>query len=287
MKISPGQLFRDAMSQESPLIIVGAMNAYVALMAKNLGIRALYLSGANVANSSYGIPDLGITSLENVLEDVGRILSTVNLPLLVDVDTGWGNELSIARTVKLMAQAGVAAIHIEDQISNKKCGHRPEKKIVPTEEMVKRIQSAVETKNAIQSDIIIIARTDALANEGLNSTIDRALAYKAAGAEMLFPEAVTQLEEYKAFKNSVGIPILANITEFGKTPLFTKEELAAAGVDLMLFPLTINRCMNHAAELALKEIRQKGTQKDMIPSMQTREELYHFLNYHALEQKLK
>lgn len=273
----PGQKFRDALKQEKPLQIVGAINAYVALMAKKVGYRALYLSGAGVANASYGLPDLAMTTLDNVLEDAGRITAAVDLPLLVDIDTGWGNELMIARTIKALARIGVAAVHMEDQISDKRCGHRPGKEIVPTSEMILRIKSAVAAKP--DPSFVIMARTDALAIEGLEATLVRAIAYRNAGADMLFAEAVQTLDQYRAIKKAVGIPLLANITEFGKTPLFTLKELASADVDMALYPLTVTRTMNGAALMVLKDLREKGTQSGFIDKMQTRDELYQFLDY--------
>jgi methylisocitrate lyase len=282
MKNTPGQKFRVAMTAEKPLQVVGTVNAYVALMAQQTGYKAIYLSGAGVANSSYGMPDLAVTTLDNVLEDVRRITATVELPLLVDIDTGWGNTLMIARTIKLMIHAGAAAVHIEDQVMEKRCGHRPGKRVVPKEEMVDRIKAAVDAKT--DNAFIVMARCDSLASEGLEATIDRALAYRDAGADMLFPEAFTSLEQFKAFKDAVKIPIVANITEFGKTPLFTREELANADVDIALYPLTVNRAMNKAACNILEQLRKTGTQKNLLDQMQTREELYHYLDYFKYEQ---
>ena len=287
---TPGQKFHDALSQEKPLQIVGVINAYVALMAQQAGYRALYVSGAGVANSSYGLPDLAMTTLDNVLEDVRRVTAVVDLPLLVDIDTGWGNALMIARTIKSMIRAGAAAIHIEDQIIEKRCGHRPGKRLVSTEIMCDRIKAAVDAKT--DPNFVVMARCDGLAVEGFSATLERAAAYCEAGADMLFPEAFGSLEEYKKFKSVVNVPILANITEFGKTPLFTREELANAGVDMALYPLTVNRAMNKAAFEVLQTLRLQGSQKGLLDQMQTRNELYKVLDYekyenaHAIGQKI-
>lgn len=281
MEESPGKRFRNAIALESPLQLIGTVNAYVAMMAKRMGFRALYLSGAGVANSSYGLPDLGMTTLDNVLEDVRRITSAVDLPLLVDIDTGWGSSLMIQRTIQLMIRAGAAGVHIEDQAISKRCGHRPGKKLVSKAEMVDRIKAAVSAKT--DPDFIIMARTDACAAEGLESAIGRAIAYKKAGADMVFPEALNTLEQYRLFKEAVGIPILANLTEFGQTPLFSLKELAHVGVDIALYPLSVNRAMNLAARQVLHEIRHKGTQRNLLHRMQTREELYQFLDYLSYE----
>lgn len=282
--MSPGARFRKALTEEKPLQIVGAVNAYVAKMAQQIGYRAIYLSGAGVANASYALPDLGLTSLDNVLEDAKRITSAVDLPLLVDIDTGWGNELMIARTIQMMERAGVAAVHIEDQESNKRCGHRPGKKLVSKEEMVARIQAAVKAKK--DPAFIVMARTDALASEGLEGAIERAKAYKNAGADMVFAEAIETLDQYRMIKKAIEIPLLANITEFGKTPLFTKTELGNVGVDMILYPLTVTRAMNGAANKVLQELRAKGTQRDLLEQMQTRDELYRVLDYIKFEQQL-
>ncbi len=282
---SQGSRFYHALASEAPLQIVGVIYAYVAIMASHSGYKAIYLSGAGVANSSYGLPDLGMTTLDNVLEDVRRITASVDIPLLVDIDTGWGNHLMIERTVKSMIQAGAAAVHIEDQPFAKRCGHRKGKKIIATVEMVERIQAAVEARGS-SSEIVIMARTDAFASEGMQGAIDRALAYIDAGADMIFPEALTSLEEYAVFKNAVKSPILANITEFGQTPLFTTKELSSVGVEMALYPLSANRAMNLAALRTLEEIRHHGTQKHLLETMQTREELYGFLNYEKYEQTL-
>ncbi|MDP1835116.1 MAG: methylisocitrate lyase [Chlamydiales bacterium] len=282
--MSAGQKLRDALLLEKPLQVVGCINAYVAMMAKKAGYRALYLSGAGVANSCFGLPDLGLTSLDNVLEEVRRICSAVDLPLLVDADTGWGAELMIARTVRQMIAAGAAGIHIEDQVFDKRCGHRPNKRIVDITEMVARISAAVDAKS--DPAFVVMARTDAVAVEGLDKALTRAVQLEQAGADMLFPEALTTLEEYKAFRSAVSIPILANITEFGQTPLFTTEELKSAGVDIVLYPLSAARAMYRAAEHVLHEIRSKGTQKDAIDTMQTRDELYQYLDYLKHEERV-
>lgn len=282
--MSAGSRFRQALQEEQPLQVVGCINAYVALMAKSLGYRAIYLSGGGVANSSYGLPDLGMTTLDNVLEDVRRITSTVETPLLVDIDTGWGHAFMIARTIKEMIRAGAAAVHMEDQVAAKRCGHRPGKALVDQGEMVDRIKAAVDAKT--DPDFVLMARTDAIASEGLESAIERSLAYQNAGADIIFAEAVTELEQYRKFREALDIPILANITEFGKTPLFSVNDLASVGVNLVLYPLSANRAMNLAALRVLEEIRQKGSQKGVLDQMQTREELYHFLDYHQYEQKL-
>lgn len=279
-----GARLREAVEQERPLQVVGVIHAYAAMMAERAGFRALYLSGAGVANASYGLPDLGLTSLDNVLEDVRRITSVTALPLLVDADTGWGGALSIARTVRQMSRAGAAGVHIEDQVQAKRCGHRPGKAIVPVEEMVDRIRAAVDARG--DDRFVIMARTDALANEGLDSALERAGRYGEAGADMLFPEALTDLAEYRRFTSASPLPVLANITEFGKTPLFTVDELRDAGVRLVLYPLSAFRAMNAAAEKVFQEIRAKGTQKDVLPLMQTRAELYERLGYEAYERKL-
>jgi methylisocitrate lyase len=277
MKSSPGSKFRKAVNSEKPLQIVGTVNAYIAILAKHSGFKAIYLSGAGVANSSYGLPDLGITTLDDVLEDARRITAAVDLPLLVDIDTGWGNAFLIERTIKSMIRLGVAAIHIEDQISQKRCGHLSGKVIVSKEEMVDRIKAAVDAR--IDPDFVIMARTDAFAVEGIELAIERAIAYRDAGADMLFPEALHSLEDYQKFKKAVEIPILANLTEFGKTPLFLLSELASANIDMALYPLSANRAMNLAALKVFEEIRGHGTQIHILENMQTREELYGFLNY--------
>lgn len=281
---SPGKKFRLAVQEEHPLQTVGTINAYCALMAERAGYRALYLSGAGVANASYGMPDLGITNLNDVVEDARRITSATELPLLVDIDTGWGNVFGIARTIQEMIKARVAAVHIEDQAASKRCGHRPGKSIVPVSEMVDRIKAAVDART--DPHFVIMARTDALQKEGMQAAIDRACAYVSAGADMIFPEAMTELSQYREFAQHVKVPILANITEFGKTPLFTLDELRSAGVSLALYPLTAFRAMNAAANQVYITLRKEGTQQHLIENMQTREQLYDFLDYYAYENKL-
>jgi methylisocitrate lyase len=281
---SAGARFRAALAAEKPLQVVGTINAYAAKLAEAAGFRAIYLSGGGVAANSLGVPDLGISTMEDVLTDVRRITSACALPLLVDIDTGWGGAFNIARTIREMCKAGAAAVHIEDQVSAKRCGHRPGKELVPTEEMVDRIKAAVDARS--DSQFVIMARTDALAGEGLSKAIERAEAYVAAGADMIFAEAVTDLATYTAFRKAVGVPILANITEFGKTPLFTRVELATAGVDIILYCCAAYRAMNAAALKVYETIRAEGTQKSVLPMMQTRDELYRYLDYHAYEQKL-
>jgi methylisocitrate lyase len=285
---SAGARFRAALAAEKPLQVVGTINAYAAKLAEATGFRAIYLSGGGVAANSLGVPDLGISTMEDVLIDVRRITDACPLPLLVDIDTGWGGAFNIARTIREMAKAGAAAVHIEDQVGAKRCGHRPGKELVPTEEMVDRIKAAVDAKIAarIDPDFVIMARTDALAGEGLERAIERAQAYVAAGADMIFAEAVTDLATYTAFRKAVGVPVLANITEFGKTPLFTRDELAAADVDIILYCCAAYRAMNAAALKVYETIRAEGTQKSVLPLMQTRDELYRYLDYHAYEQKL-
>jgi methylisocitrate lyase len=282
---SAGAAFRKAMQEESPLQVVGAINANHALLAKRAGFKAIYLSGGGVAAGSLGLPDLGISSLDDVLTDVRRITDVCDLPLLVDVDTGFGSSaFNVARTVKSMIKFGAAALHIEDQIGAKRCGHRPGKEIVTKQEMVDRIKAAVDART--DDNFVIMARTDALANEGLEAAIERSLAYVEAGADMIFPEAITELSMYQQFATAVRVPILANITEFGATPLFTVEELAAVDVGLVLYPLSAFRAMNKAAENVYGAIRRDGTQKNVIDTMQTRMELYDRINYHDFEQKL-
>jgi methylisocitrate lyase len=282
--VSAGGRLRLALLAERPLQVVGTINAYVAMLAERAGFRAVYLSGAGVANSSYGLPDLGMTTLDNVLEDVRRITAACSLPLLADADTGFGPAFMIARSVKEFIKAGAAGIHIEDQVAAKRCGHRPGKAIVSKAEMVDRIKAAVDAKT--DPAFVIMARTDALAVEGLEAALERAEAYRDAGADMLFPEALTELAQYRAFRQKLDIPILANMTEFGKTPLFDLPELAKAGVDMVLYPLTINRIMNQAAVSALATLREDGHQMGLVGRMQTREELYRVLGYHAYESKL-
>lgn len=279
-----GSKFRTAVQENSPLQVVGTINAYTALMAEKIGHKAIYLSGGGVANASYGLPDLGITSLDNVIEDVARITEACELPLLVDADTGWGGAFNIARTTKTMFKAGAAGMHMEDQVSQKRCGHRPNKAIVSVDEMVDRIKAAVDARQ--DESFVIMARTDGLAVEGLESALERSAAFVDAGADMIFAEAVTELAQYETFVSSLNVPILANITEFGATPLFTLEELAGVGVSLALHPLSAFRAMNKAAEATYKTLLEDGHAKDLINSMQTRSELYDYLNYHEFEQKL-
>jgi methylisocitrate lyase len=281
---SPGAQFRSALSAETPLQIVGAINAYTARMAEASGFRAVYLSGGGVAANSLGMPDLGISAMEDVLTDVRRITDASGLPLLVDIDTGWGGAFNIARTIRSMTKAGAAAVHIEDQVSAKRCGHRPGKELVSTEEMADRIKAAVDARTDEQ--FVVMARTDALASEGLGAAIERAQSYVAAGADMIFAEAVTETAMYTEFRKAVGVPILANLTEFGQTPLFTREELARAGVDMILYCCAAYRAMNAAALKVYECIRSEGTQRSVVPLMQTRAELYRYLDYHAYEEKL-
>ena len=283
--LSAGARFVKALADEKPLQIVGTINANHALLAQRAGYKAIYLSGGGVAASSLGLPDLGITTLEDVLVDVRRITNVCDTPLLVDADTGFGpSAFNIGRTVKDLIKAGAAAMHIEDQVGAKRCGHRPNKEIVSKGEMVDRIKAAVDAR--IDDSFQIMARTDAIANEGIDSAIDRALAYIAAGADLVFPEAITELSDYKKFAQAVKKPILANITEFGLTPLFTRDELAANGVGMILYPLSAFRAMNKAAENIYQTIRRDGTQSGLIDSMQSRDELYERINYHAFEKAL-
>lgn len=281
---SAGARFRAALAAEKPLQVVGAVNAYSALLAERAGFKALYLSGAGVANASFGLPDLGITTLDDVVTDASRITAATQLPLLVDIDTGWGSAFSIARTIKEMTRAGVAAVHIEDQVQAKRCGHRPNKALVSLDEMVDRVKAAVDAKT--DSEFVIMARTDAYASEGKQAAVDRACAYVEAGADMIFAEALHTLEEYKAFTAAVKVPVLANITEFGKTPYFTVDELRDVGVGLVLYPLSAFRAMSAASIKVYNAIRQQGTQKEVLDLMQTRVELYEVLGYHNYEQKL-
>jgi len=281
---SPGQRFRAAVVAERPLQVIGAINAYHALMAKQVGYNAIYLSGGGVAAGSLGVPDLGITTLDDVLTDVTRITDAVDTPLLVDADTGFGGAFNIARTIKSLIKYGAAACHIEDQVQAKRCGHRPGKAIVSQQEMVDRIKAAVDART--DPDFVIMARTDALAVEGLQAAVDRACAYVEAGADMVFPEAMTELGMYRTFTQAVQVPVLANITEFGATPLFGREELGDAGVGLVLYPLSAFRAMNAAALQVYRAVRTEGTQERVVPLMQTRAELYEFLGYHAFEDKL-
>ena len=283
--LSAGARFVQALADEKPLQIVGAINANHALLAQRAGYRAIYLSGGGVAAGSLGVPDLGITTLEDVLVDVRRITNVCDTPLLVDADTGFGpSAFNIGRTVKDLIKAGAAAMHIEDQVGAKRCGHRPNKEIVSKSEMVDRIKAAVDART--DDSFQIMARTDAIANEGIDSAIDRALAYIAAGADLVFPEAITELSDYKKFAQAVKKPILANITEFGLTPLFTRDQLAAQGVAMILHPLSAFRAMNKAAENVYETIRREGTQSGVIGSMQSRDELYERINYHAFEKAL-
>jgi len=282
--ISQGKKLKQAISENTPLQIVGTVNAYSSLLAQKKGHKAIYLSGGGVAASSMGLPDLGITTLQDVLIDVERITRVCELPLLVDADTGWGGAFNISRMVKSMISSGAAGIHIEDQVEQKRCGHRPNKELVSSEEMQNRIKAGVDAKT--DSDFMIMARTDAIANEGLDSAIGRAVSYMEAGADAIFAEAVTEIEDYKKFSENLNVPILANITEFGKTPLFSKEELKDAGVNMILYPLSAFRAMSKAAEAVYSEILEKGTQQDLIDRMQTRDELYEVLDYHSFEKKL-
>src|SRR5271170_2654607 len=282
--VSAGRRFRAALAEEKPLQIVGVINAYSALLAEKSGFRALYLSGAGVANASYGLPDLGVTSLPDVLEDVRRITGACQLPLLVDADTGWGSAMGIQRTVREMTRAGAAGLHLEDQVADKRCGHRPGKELVSSQEMCDRIEAAADAKAG--SPFIIMARTDAAAGDGLEAAIERAAAYAEAGADMIFAEALGTLQEYSAFCRAVRVPVLANITEFGKTPLFTIAELAASGVSMALYPLSAFRAMSAAALEVYGAIRPDGTQKNVVGKMQSRADLYEFLNYNAGEAKL-
>ncbi len=281
---SPGARFRKAVEEEKPLQVVGAINAYHARLAEASGYRALYISGGGVAAGSCGIPDLGITSLEDVLIDVRRVTDVTDLPVLIDIDTGWGGAFNIARTIRSMIKAGAAAVHIEDQVQQKRCGHRPNKAIVTEAEMVDRIKAAVDAKT--DPDFVIMARTDALSVEGLDAAIDRACACVEAGADMIFPEAMTELDMYQQFVDAVKVPVLANITEFGSTPLFTTEELASVNVSIALYPLSAFRAMNAAALQVYKNLREEGTQQNVVDIMQSRSELYDYLGYHEYEQKL-
>lgn len=281
---SPGERFRAALTVEKPLQVVGVINAYAALLAERSGFRAIYLSGGGVAAASLGLPDLGITTLDDVLTDVRRITDATELPLLVDADTGFGGTFNIARTVRSLIKAGAAGMHIEDQVQAKRCGHRPGKELVPPEEMVDRIKASVDARSDPQ--FVLMARTDAIATEGLEAALSRARAYVEAGADMIFAEAVTRLEDYTAFARETGVPVLANITEFGQTPLFNLDELAEAQVSLALYPLSAFRAMSAAALKVYKTLRLLGTQAPVIAAMQTREELYEVLNYYQYEQKL-
>ena len=281
---SAGARFRAALAAEQPLQVAGAVNAYSALLAERAGFKAIYLSGAGVANASFGLPDLGITSLNDVCEDVRRITSATDVPLLVDADTGWGAAFNISRTIGDLIRSGAGACHLEDQVQAKRCGHRPGKALVSADEMVDRIKAAVDGRT--DGQFVIMARTDAHAVEGQQAAIDRALQYVAAGADMIFAEALTTLDEYRQFTSVVKVPVLANITEFGKTPLFTVQELAGAGAQLVLYPLSAFRAMSKAAEIVYGALRQEGTQQSVLDRMQTRAELYEVLGYHEYEQKL-
>ena len=282
--LTAGQKFRAAITANQPLQIVGTINAYTAMMAERTGHQALYLSGAGVANASFGLPDLGMTSLNDVCEDIRRITAATSVPLLVDADTGWGGAFNIARTVKEMTRAGAAGFHIEDQVAQKRCGHRPNKEIVSLDEMVDRVKASVDART--DESFFIMARTDALAQQGLDAAIERAIACQDAGADAIFAEAVHTLEQYKAFTSALKVPVLANITEFGQTPLYNKAELASVGVAMVLYPLSAFRAMNKAALNVYQSILENGDQKAVVDSMQTRAELYDFLNYHSFEQKL-
>ena len=284
-KLTAGGRFRKALAEEKPLQIMGTINAYCAMMAEQIGYRAIYLSGGGVANASYGLPDLGMTSLNDVLEDVRRISGAVDTPLLVDIDTGWGGAFNISRTVKEMIRAGAGAVHLEDQVAQKRCGHRPNKEIVSKDEMVDRIKAAADART--DDDFFIIARTDAFQKEGLDAAVDRARACLEAGADGIFAEAVHTLEDYQAFSDAIGgAHLLANITEFGATPLFSREELAEHGATMVLYPLSAFRAMNKAALTVYEAIRKDGHQQNVVDIMQTRMELYDFLGYHDYEQKL-
>ena len=282
-RLTQGAKLRLAVQEERPLQVVGAISAYHAMMAERTGYRALYVSGGGVAAGSLGVPDLGISSLEDVLVDVRRITYATELPVLVDADTGWGGAFNIARTVRELTRAGAAGCHIEDQVAAKRCGHRPNKAVVSKAEMVDRIKAAVDARS---DDFVIMARTDAMAVEGMDAAIERAVACAEAGADMIFPEAMTELAQYEQFIAAVDVPVLANITEFGATPLFTTEELGGVGVSLVLYPLSAFRAMNKAALNVYQTLRKEGTQANVIDTMQTRMELYDYLNYHGFEQKL-
>jgi methylisocitrate lyase len=290
MNISPGRQFRQAIEANRPLKIVGTINPYCAMMAKEIGHQAIYLSGGGIANASYGLPDLGITTLNDVLVDVERITNACDLPLLVDIDTGFGGAFNIARTIRAMEKAGAAAVHMEDQVAQKRCGHRPNKAVVTQQEMVDRIKAAVDAKT--DPNFVLMARTDALAIEGIDHAIERAIAYVTAGADMIFPEAMTDLAQYRYFSAALAeacgqpIPILANITEFGQTPLYSCDQLAANSVDMVLYPLSAFRAMNRAAEQVYRQLQEHGHQEALLDQMQTRSELYHYLRYHDYEEKL-
>jgi len=283
-RMSQGAKFRAAIVNNDPLQIVGTINAYSAMMAEKVGHQAIYLSGGGVANASFGLPDLGMTSLNDVLDDASRITAASDLPLLVDIDTGWGGAFNIARAIKSMEAAGVAAVHIEDQVAQKRCGHRPNKAIVPTQEMVDRIKAATDAR--INDEFFIMARTDAFQKDGLQAAIDRSQACIEAGADGIFAEAVYELSDYQAFADAISVPLLANITEFGATPLYNKSELANVGVDMVLYPLSAFRAMSKAALNVYQQVLTNGDQKAVIDTMQTRMELYEFLDYHSFEEKL-
>ncbi|WP_299066952.1 methylisocitrate lyase [uncultured Psychrobacter sp.] len=288
MSLSAGARFRNAMQQQNsnnlPLQIAGTINAYTAMMATQVGHKAIYLSGAGVANASFGLPDLGMTSLDNVLEDARRITDAVETPLLVDIDTGFGGAFNISQTIKKMEKAGVAAVHIEDQVAQKRCGHRPNKEIVSISEMVDRLKAAMDAKT--DPDFVVMARTDALSVEGLDAAVERAVAFAEAGADMIFAEALTDIEMYRKFTDVLDIPVLANMTEFGQTDLYTTEQLYSVGVDMVLYPLSAFRAMNKAALNVYQHLLDDGTQEQVVDTMQTRMELYDFLNYHEFEQTL-
>ena len=284
MSNTAGQKFRTAIKEESPLQVMGAITAYAGLMAKRTGYKALYLSGGGVAANSLGMPDLGISSMEDVLTDARRIVEATDMPLLVDIDTGWGGAFNIARTIKSCIRTGIAAVHMEDQVGQKRCGHRPGKEVVSLSEMVDRIRAAVDAKT--DSSFVLMARTDAAAVEGIDSAIERACAYVEAGADMIFPEAMRSLDDYRRFKSAVKVPILANLTEFGSTPFFTTDELRDAGVDIALYCCGAYRAMNKAALNFYETVRREGTQKNIVDTLQSRADLYDFLNYHSYEDKL-
>lgn len=288
MSSSAGARFRNAMQQQNannlPLQIAGTINAYTAMMATQVGHKAIYLSGAGVANASFGLPDLGMTSLDNVLEDARRITDAVKTPLLVDIDTGFGGAFNISQTIKKMEKAGVAAVHIEDQVAQKRCGHRPNKEIVSISEMIDRLKAAMDAKT--DPDFVVMARTDALSVEGLDAAVERAVAFAEAGADMIFAEALTDIEMYRKFTDVLDIPVLANMTEFGQTDLYTTEQLYSVGVDMVLYPLSAFRAMNKAALNVYQHLLDDGTQEKVVDTMQTRMELYDFLNYHEFEQTL-
>ena len=283
-KLTAGARFRKAIAEEKPLQVMGTVNAYAAMMATQVGYRAIYLSGAGVANYSYGLPDLGITSLDDVLIDVRRITAAVDTPLLVDIDTGWGGAFNIGRTIKEMTKAGAAAVHIEDQVAQKRCGHRPNKEIVAIDEMVDRVKAAVDAKT--DDSFVVMARTDSLQKEGLNGVIDRISAYVEAGADAIFAEAMTDITMYRKVCDAVNVPVLANITEFGDTPYYTTTELGEQGIAMVLYPLSATRAMQKAALAVYEAVRKDGTQVNVLDSMQKRKELYEFLNYHSYEDKI-